>query len=138
MTALLGTFVNVKTMADGTPRIVLDMQCTLSEIAAMGLVPGVPFGLARIEKEAAVTPEPEPKEKPGLLCIMACKFCADSQFWKWMQRHLNCDVTNADEAKDVIYDICRITTRKELDTNAAAAEIFHNEIRGPFVAWRDK
>lgn len=135
MTALLGTFVNVKTMADGTPRIVLDMQCTLSEIAAMGLVPGVPFGLARIEKEAAVTPEP--KEKPGPLCIMACKFCDDHVFWSWIKFEQGVTCTSSEGAKEFVLDICNINTRKELDSNPVAAGRFHERIRAPFVKWRD-
>lgn len=142
--AIMGTFVNIKTMADGTPRLVLDLQCGLSEVAAMGLIPGVPFAIARISKEAAGRPavapvsQPEsPKDRPGHLCIMACTFCADKTFWKWMERHFNADCESEDQAADLIYDLCEITSRKQLDTDPNAAERFHNVIRRPFVAWRE-
>lgn len=156
--AILGTFVKIGTMADGTPRLVLDLQCTLSEVASMGLIPGVPFAIARLSKDAALqesrrppetrmdstfapnfeqkTANPSTSQKPGQLCVMAVNFCKDRMFWRWLEQ-LCMDCGNEDMAKDLILDICRIQSRKELDTNAAAAEIFHEEIRKPFLAWRE-
>lgn len=134
--AILGTFVKIGTMSDGTPRLVLDLQCTLSEVASMGLIPGVPFAVARIKKEAAITPQEEPKERPGQLCVMACTFCADKQFWRWIQSVDNNDCNSAEAAKEFICTACNIESRKELDTSIAAARLFHEEIRKPFVAWR--
>lgn len=137
MTALMGTFVKISTMADGTPRIVLDLQCTLSEIADMGLIPGVPFAIARLTKESASAPvaqpntNPEPaKKKVGELCIMACTFCADPMFWEWA------GVLNEPDAKQIILDTCGIASRKELDEDAIAASDFHHHIRMPFMEWK--
>lgn len=132
--AILGTFVKIGTMADGTPRLVLDLQCTLSEVAAMGLIPGVPFAIARLSKESASAPVSklqEPKEKPGQLCVMACTFCADPEFRDWL------GASNEDDAKQMILQELRISSRKELDTNHEAGRQFLNEYRNPFVAWRD-
>lgn len=134
----MGTFVKIGTMADGTPRIVLDLQCTLSEIAAMGLIPGVPFALARMTKEASVTPPAEPKTKPGPLCVMACNFCEDPIFWRWIYTFHSTNAENAEDAKDFILHFCCIESRKELDSNVKAAEAFHKYIRGPFLAWKAK
>lgn len=135
--AILGTFVKIGTMADGTPRLVLDLQCTLSEVAAMGLIPGVPFAIARLSKEAAgkpaVAPVSQPqeqKEKPGQLCVMACTFCADTEFQRWL------GVDTEEEAKALILEDCRIQSRKELDSNHQAAQIFLNQFRGPFMAYK--
>lgn len=136
--AIMGTFVKIGTMADGTPRIVLDLQCTLSEIAAMGLIPGVPFALARMTKEASVTPPAEPKTKPGPLCVMACNFCDDPAFWKWINEIPSYSCANADEAKEYILVRCGITSRLKLDSNEFAAETFHKYIRKPFLAWKYK
>ncbi len=136
MTALMGTFVKISTMADGTPRIVLDLQCTLSEIADMGLIPGVPFAIARLTKESASAPVVQqetiakPKEKVGELCIMACTFCADKSFLVWA------DVSTEQEAKELILETCNIISRKELDDNAMAASDFHHHIRMPFMEWK--
>lgn len=134
MTALLATFVSLKTMVDGGVRITLDMQCTLADIAPMGLIPGVPFGLARITGASSIAPvEPDPpKEKAGMLCIMACTFCTDPVFSEWAG-------TSTDEqAKKFILDACEIKSRKELDTCPDAAELFHLLVRKPFMAWKAK
>ena len=48
-----GTFVRIQTMADGTPRIIIDLDCGLSDIANFNLVPGATFALARITDGAA-------------------------------------------------------------------------------------
>lgn len=156
--AIMGTFVKIGTMADGTPRIVLDLQCTLSEIAAMGLIPGVPFALARMTKEASVghgetrtstasKDDSTPKntdsmatEKPGQLCVMACNFCDDPLFWKWIVLGSPYSYKGADaqDAKHFILDICGIDSRKALDSDLAAAREFHRHIREPFLAWKAK
>jgi hypothetical protein len=133
----MGTFVKIGTMADGTPRIVLDLQCKLEDVAAMGLIPGVPFALARLKKEAAVTPSEAPKEKPGPLCVMACNFCEDPMFWKWIgsSRPNYPSVNDAEGAKKFICELCSVDSRKAIDQSASAA--FHSLIRKPFLAWRD-
>lgn len=137
--AVLATFVRLQTMADGGVRIVLDLQCSLQDVAAMGLIPGVPFALARMTKEAAANPQSVmPTEKPGPLCIMACTFCADPMFWKWLTTQTSADaVTSEAEAKETICFMCCIDSRKELDTDSRAADAFHRQIRRPFIAWRD-
>lgn len=74
--------------------------------------------------------QPEPKQKPGMLCVMACTFCADSLFWKWA------GVEGEAEAKHKIIGACHIRSRKDLDTDKMAATRFHTLIREPFMAWK--
>ncbi|GJH00255.1 hypothetical protein [Paraburkholderia terrae] len=50
---VIGTFVRLQTLADGTPRVVFDVDCTLTKLAELGLTPGAPVALARIKPEAA-------------------------------------------------------------------------------------
>jgi len=140
--AIMGTFVSIKTMADGSPRMVIDMQCTLQEIAAMGLTPGAAFGVVRLTQESTITAaqketqEAASKERPGNLCIMACNFCDDPIFLDWVCEKYH--IPNKDFIpKEIICGICGIESRKELDHNAKAAEIFHKNIRKPFIEWRD-
>lgn len=140
MSAFLGTFVNLKTMSDGTVRISLDLDCTLADFSALGLMPGTPFGIARITGESTIAkqePEPEPKSKPGELCIMACTFCKDPLFYKWLEAMGNPMAYGVENSRDCILEICEISSRKELDTNNKAAELFHNHIRIPFLAWKN-
>lgn len=51
--AVIGTFVRVQTMADGSPRITLDLDCTLADLGQLDLLPGVPVAIARISQAAA-------------------------------------------------------------------------------------
>lgn len=130
MSAVMGTFVSIKTMADGSPRITLDMQCTLADVAAMGLIPGVPFALARLTKDASLAPQPssEPTKQPiGALCRLAVQLCDDALFLDFI------GAVDSEHAKDFILNSCGILSRKELDTNPEAAKIFHREFRQPFV-----
>jgi hypothetical protein len=131
MSAVMGTFVSIKTMADGSPRITLDMQCTLADVAAMGLIPGVPFALARLTKEASLTP-PAPSQEPskqpiGALCRLAVQLCEEPSFITWLR------AVDSAHAKAIILNSCGISSRKELDTNEKAAQIFHSKFRQPFV-----
>ena len=47
------TFVRMQTLADATPRIVLDCDCSLTDLAALNLTPGATFALARLTADAA-------------------------------------------------------------------------------------
>lgn len=47
------SFVRLQTMADGTPRLIIDADCSLAEIAKMGLTPGASFAFARMTQDAA-------------------------------------------------------------------------------------
>lgn len=51
--AIVGTFVKISTMSDGTPRVVLDLDCTLATAAALNLAPGAPVVIARMAPQAA-------------------------------------------------------------------------------------
>ena len=71
------------------------------------------------------------------LCIMACVFCRDPKFQFWAR--LQCgELLTEDDARDFICDTCGIASRKDLDTNPAAAEKFHKLIREPFLAWKEQ
>lgn len=122
---------------DGTLTVKIDIE-PMYKLQFLQMFPeiGTSGALVRLTNEAAPAPPQEEKEKPGELCIMACNFCEEKEFRRWLCRHFNCDVETADEAKEFIYETCHISSRKELDSNAAAAEIFHREIRAPFVAWK--
>ncbi len=76
------------------------------------------------------------KVQPGMLCIMACTFCADPDFHAWVDKFYSDCKTDA-EAKAFILHTCGIDSRKQLDTNKIAATRFHTIIREPFLAWKD-
>jgi hypothetical protein len=144
MSAILGTFVKLGTMADGTPRLTLDLQCTLAEVAALGLMPGVPFGLARITNEASVVPilsnstELE-KPKGGALAKLAGMWCNDPDFWAFCDSTLEASSRgmNAEDAAGLVRRVCRIDSRAELDCDEQAADRFQKIFRLPYMAWKE-
>lgn len=73
--------------------------------------------------------------KPGMLCIMACTFCADPEFQRWAHTQFG-ECQSEAEAKQFILNVCGVLSRKELDTEPSAAKRFHAQIREPFMAWK--
>ncbi len=79
------------------------------------------------------------------LCIMACVFCKDEQFWRWLKSLGLGQVGstapngafNEDGAKRFILDACHVKSRNELDTDTMAAKRFHAHIREPFLDWKE-
>jgi hypothetical protein len=81
------------------------------------------------------------------LCIMACVFCRDPVFQEWAgqqaraRRYLftACDMREDSElmAKLLILAACSVESRNALDTSPGAAELFHERVRKPFLAWRE-
>lgn len=81
------------------------------------------------------------------LCIMACVFCRDPLFWRWMHaldaegnaagRVTSTAVFGDAAAKAFILRACQIDSRNDLDTNPAAAERFHALVRAPFLTWKE-
>lgn len=63
----------------------------------------------------------------------------DPQFraWvaQWMVPPREVDI---DTAASFIRTVCEIDTRKQLSTDRAAEQRFHQFLRRPFVAWRDQ
>ena len=73
---------------------------------------------------------------PRDLCIMACVFCRDPQFWQWADFNNPSVIASANAAKDFILNTCQVKSRVELDTNEAAGQRFHDLVRAPFLAWK--
>lgn len=82
--------------------------------------------------------QPEPKQRPGELCIMACTFCADEQFWEWADKTSEEVIEGENGAKAFILETCGVLSRKELDAQPTAAHRFHKLIREPYMAWRNQ
>jgi hypothetical protein len=141
MTALIGTFVSLKTMADLTPRIVLDMQCTLAELAALGIEAGTPFALARLNPcaaNAALAPQTEPEPEPpkgGALSKWAALRGGEAHFQEWLSQHYNVKIRNATDAAAFIRHECDVESRAELDNDPRASRAFDNLFRLPYSAY---
>jgi hypothetical protein len=76
------------------------------------------------------------------LCIMACAFCRDPQFHRWLEQLAaqggTAGAFDEAKAKEFVLTICGIDSRNELDTNARAAQDFHQLVRAPFLKWKEQ
>lgn len=84
---------------------------------------------------------------PDGLCGLAVKWCADSDFHAWLRgaheratevvyMNVGGSMPAIEFARLVVLYICNIASRKELDTNADAAETFKSKILTPYAAHR--
>lgn len=84
---------------------------------------------------------PGPKRE---LCIMACVFCRDPVFLKWIyslglgQVGVKSGEFNEAGAKAFILHLCQTDSRNKLDTDPAAGKRFLQLVRTPFLAWKEQ
>jgi hypothetical protein len=95
--------------------------------------------IADDETPASPTPAPAPRasatrERMAPLCEWAVMICRDQQFRRWA---LGAGATE-DQVKAHILTLCGIESRKELDTDPAAAKKLHDLVRKPYAAWLER
>lgn len=138
MSAIEAASVNVKTLADGTLRLTVDIEPRFAlDACRLFMAPGTPMALAALVV-GQTTPEkaPEQPEKPkgGALAKLAGILCGDAEFREWLRKY--CDfVEPIDESKaaEVVREICLVHSRAELDSDPLAAGLFEKKIRHPYV-----
>ena len=143
MSAVESSTVGMKTMADGTLRLTLDIEPRFAK-AAFGLfgAPGTPCAIAALRIGAPAPAEPE-KPKGGPLAKLAGMWCGEKKFQDWtlslrsakalaigMVVPPPCD----EYARLWVCMTCGVSSRAELDHSAEAAEKFERLIRRPFMA----
>lgn len=84
-------------------------------------------------------PVEQPKEPIGELCRLAVMWCKDPTFQEWLIGKETLDqnpgIDPEATAKRRILHLCGVDSRKELDTNTAAATKFHMGIRNPYMEY---
>jgi hypothetical protein len=147
MSAIEAVSRNVKTMADGTLRLTVDISPVHAQDAfSMFGMPDVPLALARLKIESTQEMAQEEtiakaqKEPLTGLALLAVQWCQEANFWKWANELNGMELIRSEsQAKTFICEVCGIDSRKELNTNTQAAAQFQQEIRGPYMQWlRDK
>lgn len=143
LSAVAGSTTTVKTLADGTFRIQIDVEPRFAQQAfALFGSPGTPVALARITNAAAVEQDrkeqAEPEKKGGPLAKLAGMLGDDPEFWKFLtHRHsLEEACESADAAAQIIREVCEIESRADLDWDDDAASHFQLQIRRPWLKWR--
>lgn len=79
--------------------------------------------------------EPAPKrDQRGPLCREACELCEREDFRRWIA-HDDQKIASVADAKLFILQACGVMSRKELDTNTKAQELFKSHVRKPFLEY---
>lgn len=132
----------VKTMADGTLRLTVDISPIHAQQAFLLFgMPDAPVVLARLTQEAAkqsaqVTMIESEKPKGGFLSQWLALRCKQTDFWRFLESayeiaeikdHLDCDTK--------VKAILEITSKADVDNDQDAEARFHSEIRMPYSQW---
>ena len=130
MTAIPASSVAVRTMADGTLRLSLDIEPRHAGAAfALFGMPGTPAALAALKVGTVLPADPEPTEQPkgGPLAKWAAMRGNDPRFQDWLEAH------SPELVAKRIKRICGIVSRAELDSSPAAGEMFKCQIMRPWA-----
>ncbi|KRC36251.1 hypothetical protein [Acidovorax sp. Root219] len=75
-----------------------------------------------------------PREKLGDLCFRAVHWCRDAGFQAWLAMRSGCapEQMTEDRARQFILTTCRVGSRKDLDTDPLARQLFNDRIRAPY------
>lgn len=132
MNALSAQVVQIKTMADQSVRLVLDMHCTLTDLVAMVSGPGDEVAIARLLKNSPthINTTEQDTQKGGALSKLAGQWENDPIFNAWRLRYY----PGAPESfKEHIYEVCEVESRKTLDYEEMAAYQFNTHFRLPYM-----
>ena len=146
MSAIESSTVGIKTMADGTLRLTLDIEPRFAK-DAFGLfgAPGTPCAIAALRIGTPAPAEPE-KPKGGPLAKLAGQWCNEPRFQEWIGIEYHEFIGDlgvedfgspAEFARHCILVFCLIDSRAELDHNPLARDKFELFIRRKYVAYRE-
>jgi hypothetical protein len=145
MTAISAAAMRVRTMADGSLRIEVEVEPQDAQQAfALFGRPGAPMALAALAVGHAAVKESEPlqqsdKPKGGARSQWVAMRCNEPAFQQWLCRAFPLDwrrlpsETASGVAANVVRKVCGIESRAELDANPAAAKYFDELIRAPYA-----
>lgn len=146
--------VGIKTMADGTLRLTVDVEPRNAQ-AAFRLFgsPGTPMAVAALKPGAQPSTEPgqagaevgsEPLKGGAIAKWLAIR-CGEPAFQTWLykthsaswemaqRRLLQPDVTTSDYAAEAVRIVCGVRSRRDIDHDTAAKETFERLIRKPWL-----
>ena len=132
MTALAAAVSGFRILADGSPRITIDFSPTdgAAVFQMCGSI-GQPVAVAGLNVGFEAVPA-APKEKLGPLCLEANDLARNAAFQQWLSHTQGTDRTEK-AAANWIRSTCAIDSRKELDTDEAASEMFIRDVRRAFM-----
>jgi hypothetical protein len=143
MSAIEAVSRNVKTMADGTLRLTVDISPVHAQDAfSMFGMPDVPLALARLNiqaSQAIAQQETISADKPkgGFLSQWLALRCTEPAFWEFVYTKSHCPhlISNFEECDAEVKLFLGIQSKKELENDKEAESRFHKMIRLPYAEW---
>lgn len=128
MTAISGTRRQMKEMADGTIRVMIDID-PIHRRSFLEIFPAIdmPVALAPLVADFEHLQKEEEPAKGGALAKLAGMLCKNPEFIDFF------NLDDEAEAENTVRIVCGIKSRAELDHNIDAASTFHREFRIPFA-----
>lgn len=108
----------------------IDLEAFKAMTVAKGKTAGQRLALVAVEIGDDEQPKARPEQRGGELAKLAGMFCQSTAFWEF------CRADDADEARDWILGVCGIQSRRDLDHNPKAAQLFHDRVRKPYLESR--
>ena len=117
-----------------------DLAAFKAMTVAKGKTAGQRLAIVAVEigdDEQPVSPQAEPispqanKAKGGELARLAGQLCQSPDFLRFI------GMESEEVAADHIRDVCEVGSRADLDHDVTAAARFHEQIRKPFLAWKE-
>lgn len=114
-----------------------DLDIFRGMTARKGNVAGQRFMCVLVEIGSGEEPvrSSPPSEAAGPLCKWAVLRCKEAAFWEWMTEALGAEVVDEPGAREALLQVCCIGSRRDLDRDPRAAEMFHALIRRPYQSW---
>lgn len=81
---------------------------------------------------------PSTERKGAALSRAAAMMCNSAKFQRWVVSRVGAapeGESASQHAAQYVRDVCRVTSRAQLDHDAKAAALFHEAVRKPFVKW---
>lgn len=140
--AIWGVTSGLKTMADDTVRITIDINpkyfseaCNNFgkrgiEVALARLVQGTTLEVERQEEEQ------KPKLKGGELSKLCARFCQSQEFWNYFGQLINATINDDASCTVALKRYLAIDSRAEIDHNETAKQMFH-KIRKEYVQYQE-
>ena len=140
MSAIAAVSRNVKTLADGTLRLTIDIEPSNAQEAFKYFgMPDVPMAIARLTQEAAIEhaqTETINEPKGGAGSQWLAMRCDEPEFWDFVKaKSFSPDITNAEMCDTEVKLYLSISSKKEVDNNKLAEQRFREMIRKPYTDW---
>lgn len=97
----------------------------------------IPYGVVTGAEPVTKATEPEEERKGGELSKWAAMRCNESEFRFWLAIQLNQDCETAEKARQLILDLCGVSSRRDIDHDEKAKGIFKDLILTPWKRFKN-